>query len=121
VVIAGRNAWRDLDRSNRRRRAREMGAAGTATSRSPVRPGVHRQLPETPSAIDEYLARLEIVEVIRTQLTRRQQMVALRIFVDGWSLERVADQIGLSPRMVREEKAKAIAQIRKALLADQDS
>ncbi len=125
VAVAARNAWRDLDRSHRRRRTREItSATSTARVSLPIRPGSshHASVPPTlANEIDEYLARLEIVEVIKTQLTHRQQQVAWHIFVDGWSVIRVANELGLSQHTIRRHKAKAIACIRAALLGGQES
>jgi hypothetical protein len=54
----------------------------------PARPGSVRPSPIallSLDPIDDYLARLEIAEVIATYLTGRQQQVAFYIFVEGWS------------------------------------
>ena len=120
VVVAGRNALRDLVRSRRRRQAREQGVAAPEVRPPPAaRPGVQRSPLVSPSAIDEYLARLEIAAAIK-ELPGRQRYVAWRIFIDGWSLERVGNELGLSPRTIREDKSKALAGIR-AALRDQQS
>jgi RNA polymerase sigma factor (sigma-70 family) len=71
--------------------------------------------------IDDYLARLEIAEVIATYLTDRQQQIAFYIFVEGWTITRVADELGISRDTVRKDKARLIARIRLALRAAQES
>jgi RNA polymerase sigma factor (sigma-70 family) len=125
VVIAGRNAWRDLSRSDRRRQAREVrSAALTSNAPLPVRPGPSlraRVYSTRVDDIDEYLARIEIVDAIATQLTGRQQRVAWHIFVDGWSVTRVASELGLTRHTVRVIRTKATTRIRAALLGGQES
>lgn len=124
VLVVGRNAWRDLSRSDRRRQAREVrSATSIASAPLPARPGSSRRVPASLAAvdnIDEYLVRFEIVEVIAQGLSGRQQRVAWHTFVDGWSVTRVARELGLTRHTVRVIRTKATARIRLALLGGEE-
>lgn len=119
VRAAARNAVHDQRRSERRRRGREKWAATPARRPpSPARPGSQPpSLPPGTEAVNEYLVRLELLEVIRSGLTDRERVVAWRLLFEGWSVDRVAEDLGLSTRTVRHVRSVAIAKIRAALTA----
>ncbi|MGF1596085.1 MAG: sigma-70 family RNA polymerase sigma factor [Acidimicrobiales bacterium] len=121
--VAARRALSDLRRSEGRRRGRELAAVSPiAGPPLPARPGhgQHATLtaPTSLDEIDDYLAQLTIAEVAHTQLTGRQRRIGQALFIDGWTVGRTAEHLGVSERTVRSDRRSMIAIIRDALLAD---
>ena len=125
VARAAVNTWIDLYRSDQRRGKRETTfITPVVPARVPLRPGSTRHPSTTRSAdddIDDFLVRLELAQVFDEELTGRQRLVMRRIYIHGWTVEQIADDLGYSTRTIRGDKYAATEAIRNRLLGDQDS
>lgn len=110
------NAYRDHIRSEGRRVARERRAEfGDQQPPPPRRPGVQRRQEPTPSLLDQFQARAYLVELMKEHLEGRQLEVATRAYIDGLSVNEIAEQLGLKPRTVRDHLQHARDNLRRRL------
>ncbi len=112
------NAYRDYLRSEQRREKRERRANLDDGPPPEPRPGVQRHQDHGPSAIDELLGRMYLVDLIDQLLRGRQLEVAVLHLVDGLSVAEIAERLGLHPRSVREHRTNALAKLKLHLASE---
>ncbi|MEM9135284.1 MAG: sigma-70 family RNA polymerase sigma factor [Actinomycetota bacterium] len=112
------NAYRDLLRSEQRREKRERRANFDDGPPPEPRPGVQRHQDHEPSAIDELLGRMHLVDLVHELLRGRQLQVALLHLVDGLSVTEIAERLGIHPRSVREHRTKGLTKLKEHLAPD---
>ncbi|MEM8926427.1 MAG: sigma-70 family RNA polymerase sigma factor [Actinomycetota bacterium] len=122
VRRAGVNAVKDLRRSESRRRIREETAIrGWMGDPLPDRPGARHQTIEQSCRITQYLARLDVIDTVEEHLTGRQRQVMLLTLVEGLTPNEVAERLGITPRVARDHRLKAIAKLRRILRPQAES
>jgi RNA polymerase sigma factor (sigma-70 family) len=73
--------------------------------------------PTAPAAADGH-ERMLVEQTAAELLSERQQRV-LRLSFAGWSVQEMADELGIGPERVSDEKYKAIRKLRERLMQDE--
>jgi DNA-directed RNA polymerase specialized sigma24 family protein len=111
VGITARHAYFDILRSNGRRRRRER-LGFDLPSPMPRRPGTHRSDDGPRSEIDDFLAQEIVKNLIEEYLSGVERIVAWGLFVEGTSINELAEELGKAPRTTRAYKQAAIQKLR---------
>ena len=71
------------------------------------------EIPVTDAGFDSSLDRRQLRESL-PQLERREQLIVKRLYFDGWTQRRVAEEIGVSQMQVSRLMARTLAKLREA-------
>lgn len=69
-----------------------------------------REIPVTDTSFERSLARIELERLIPT-LDDREMLIVKRLYFDGWTQRRVAEEIGVSQMQVSRLLARALAKL----------
>lgn len=114
VGVTARHAYFDLLRGDSRWRRRHRLAFDIPPPK-PRRPGTHRPADDQRSEIDDFLAQEIVKSLIDEHLDGNERIGAQGLFVDGKSIEQLADELDKAPRTIRAYRQAAIKKLRAAL------